>query len=67
MDLQIARKAIYKQAKHLRRVYNLPIDCNVHIYWQGSSPLVLPYPTPSYGVGTTIKLESILNKTCILI
>lgn len=67
MDIQLARKTILKQAKHLRRVYNLPVDCNVYIYWQGNDPIVLPYRTPSYGVGTTIKLESILNKTCILI
>ena len=67
MDSQLARKTILKQAKHLRRVYNLPLDNNVYIYWQGSSPVVLPYSTSSYGAGTTIKLESILNKTCILI
>ncbi len=67
MDSRAANIAIYKQAKRLQEVYQLPKDSNVYIHWQGHSPVVLPTRTSGNGIINTVKLDKILKRQCILV
>jgi hypothetical protein len=61
------RREIYKQAKRLQTEYKLPLDSNVYVHWSNNSPVVLPHLSNGVGMATTIKLEKILSKQCVLI
>lgn len=55
-----AQKLIFKQAKNLTNA--LPKGSMVYIHWKNGSPVVLPEKEKGYGVITSVRLESILNK-----
>lgn len=59
-------RVIYIQGKNLRKTYKINPDENVYIHWKDEKPVVLPHKTQGYDYINTVKLKSILQKTCWL-